>query len=74
MGQITGLFSAIFGRRERVPVRHIIATKSESAKVRAAREKTTAALRRYVNERKLVEAVAQAVNVDPRVAYRGGRG
>jgi len=60
-----------FTRKPRVTVRHIIATKSESAKVRAARERTTAELRAYVNERKLVEAVAQAVNVDPRVA--GGR-
>jgi len=55
------LLALIFPRKPRVPVRHIIATKSESAKVRAAREKTTAELRAYVNEQQLLRAVERAV-------------
>lgn len=50
-----------FWRQAPQPLRHVISTRTESAAVRRKREETTAALRRYVTEQRLLRAVAKAV-------------
>ncbi len=47
--------------RKPEPLRAIVATRSESAKVAAKKRETTEALRRVVTEQRLLEAGKQAV-------------
>lgn len=50
-----------FTRPSPQPLRAIVATRSESMAVARQREATTQALRRYVVEKQLLEAVERAV-------------
>lgn len=46
---------------EHVKVRYVVAAKSDNTKLSRKKAETTAALRRYVTERQLLEAVERAV-------------
>lgn len=59
---MVGFFRSItFRMNASVPLRAYVATRQDNVAATRKREATTAALRRYVTERRLVDAVRRAI-------------